>query len=129
MVSFTPEGGPQTMERRASVGASDATAMKRDSATSAKSESNSFSSSNGDGFAKRVGPIDSSPVADPPVKRVKLSETLSRPASDAQLASTLFKKFVNSALDEKAMVCLLLIRHRCCRCGRKGSLAECVSGE
>ena len=49
------------------------------------------------------GPPSPGPEGGFPLKRVKLTEGL-RSNGDAQLAATVFKKFVNSALDEKAAV-------------------------
>ncbi|KAF8477454.1 RNA polymerase I-specific transcription initiation factor RRN3-domain-containing protein [Kalaharituber pfeilii] len=106
MVSLTSEGGPQVVEMHSTAG--NGVGMKPEDLKTGMTSENSMTESTPSGGAsmtsgslKRGPPINNSPAAEIPLKRPKLGDGYSRPASDSQLASTVFKKFVNSALDEK----------------------------
>lgn len=107
MVSFTSEGGPQTLD----LGAISQLEERQLDLNMSLNESDNlvggvhFTSRAGTG-SKR-GPQLPGIEKGLPLKRVKLAEANEGgkiSPGDAQLASTVFKKFVNSALDEKAMV-------------------------
>lgn len=103
MVSFTtPEGGPQTLERMVtkldelrpimSMGMNMNVSMERSDV------GGSFTSTSTVG-TKRGPPSPGRPGEREALKRIKVQQT-----TDAQLASMVFKKFVNNALDERAVV-------------------------